>query len=148
MSICFKIFISYDRYNGQIGAFEIFRLNETKPSMSFLCKNKPYRAWLLHDLNVPLEAPLSYLLSPLDYDITNGRLTTKVSAFTFCETFLLFLILKIEEFCKALKGPPIWVTFETFNELPHFLFVETLRLTVDIPHQKTTINKHTLFYFY
>ena len=38
MSICFKIFISFDRYNGQIGAFEIYRLNETEPSMSFLCK--------------------------------------------------------------------------------------------------------------
>lgn len=41
MSICFKIFVSFDRYNGQIGVFEIFRLNETKPSMSFMCKNDP-----------------------------------------------------------------------------------------------------------
>ena len=38
MSICFKIFILFDRYNGQIGAFEILRLNETKPSLSLLCK--------------------------------------------------------------------------------------------------------------
>ena len=38
LSVCYKIFIDFDRYGGQVGAWELFRLNETLPSLSFLCK--------------------------------------------------------------------------------------------------------------
>ena len=37
-SICFKIWVDFDRYGYQIPLLEIFRLNETNPSASFLCK--------------------------------------------------------------------------------------------------------------
>ena len=36
MSICFKVNLEYDRYGGQNGMFELFRLNEKKPSVTFL----------------------------------------------------------------------------------------------------------------
>ena len=39
LSVCYKIFIDFDRYGGQVGAWELFRLNETLPSLSFLCKS-------------------------------------------------------------------------------------------------------------
>ena len=38
VSICFKAWVDFDRYGYQIPLFEIFRLNETNPSASFLCK--------------------------------------------------------------------------------------------------------------
>ena len=39
LSVCYKIFIDFDRYGGQVGAWELFRLNETLPSLSFLRKS-------------------------------------------------------------------------------------------------------------
>ena len=38
MSVCFKINLDFDRYSGQNGMLEIFRFNETLPSVSFLGK--------------------------------------------------------------------------------------------------------------
>lgn len=38
LSICFKIYVEFDRYGGQVPGFEIFRLNESLPSLSYLCK--------------------------------------------------------------------------------------------------------------
>ena len=37
-SVCYKMFVDFDRYGGQVGNFEFYRLNEEKPSLSFLCK--------------------------------------------------------------------------------------------------------------
>ena len=38
VSVCFKIFVDFIRYGGQVGVMEILRLGEEKPSMSLLCK--------------------------------------------------------------------------------------------------------------
>ena len=38
MSFCFKMNLEFDRYGGQNGMLEIFRFNETLPSVSFLGK--------------------------------------------------------------------------------------------------------------
>ena len=38
VSLCFKIFIDYIRFGGQVGVVEILRLGELNPSLSLLCR--------------------------------------------------------------------------------------------------------------
>ena len=42
MSICFSVNLEFDRYGDQNGMFELFRFNESLPSLSFLGKLSPY----------------------------------------------------------------------------------------------------------